>query len=314
MIVVGGGSLSPAAVMLRQPRWAARRGTGRGRGGTHRYTRARRHRGARSRGRRGRASRRSGRRRDRDRARQRRSRRHRGGRSRRGTRRRAARRAAATRRAMTGHQQRSRDGGRDEEDGHGTSSPARPEAGLLQPGVDGLPEPGQASRACTTSPAIPASHEFGRYKVTYRHRGSIAQTSYRIFTCHDIRTTCHGTGKTADVVFVADDLVAWLIGRLADAGFKKLTTLVLGTEQQRALRQAAATAVERPTGRAVPARGEAQVVVAEVAWVVPEPPAQPAGRHHSDAWRKRRGRYPGESACQPGSAVRQGERVAAVSR
>jgi hypothetical protein len=32
------------------------------------------------------------------------------------------------------------------------------------------------------------------------------------------------------VVFVADDLVAWLIGRLADAGFKKLTTLVLGTE------------------------------------------------------------------------------------
>jgi hypothetical protein len=61
----------------------------------------------------------------------------------------------------------------------------------------------------------------------------------------DIRTACHGTGKTAEVVFVADDLAAWLIGRLADAGFQKLTTLVLGTEQQRALRQAAAAAVER---------------------------------------------------------------------
>ena len=37
------------------------------------------------------------------------------------------------------------------------------------------------------------------------------------------------------MVFVVDDLVAWLIGRLADAGLKKLTTLVLGTDQQRAL-------------------------------------------------------------------------------
>jgi hypothetical protein len=46
-------------------------------------------------------------------------------------------------------------------------------------------------------------------------------------------------------MFVADDLVAWLIGLLADAGFKKLTTLVRGTDQQRALRQAAAAAVER---------------------------------------------------------------------
>jgi hypothetical protein len=184
VIVAGGGSPSPAAVMLRQPRWAARRGTGRGRGGTHRYNRARRrrgtphgHRGARSPGRRGRASRRSGRRGDRDRARQRRSCRHRGGRFRRGTGRHAGRRAVATRRAMARHQQRSRDRGRDEEDGHGTSSHTRPEAGLLQPGIDSLPEPGQASRACMTSPAIPASHEFGRYKATSRYRGPIAQTS-----------------------------------------------------------------------------------------------------------------------------------------
>jgi hypothetical protein len=30
-------------------------------------------------------------------------------------------------------------------------------------------------------------------------------------------------------VLVVDDLVAWLIGRLADAGYQKLTALVLGS-------------------------------------------------------------------------------------
>ena len=46
------------------------------------------------------------------------------------------------------------------------------------------------------------------------------------------------------MVFVADDLGAWLVGLLADAGRRKLTTLVLGTDQQRALRQVAEAAVE----------------------------------------------------------------------
>jgi tetratricopeptide (TPR) repeat protein len=46
------------------------------------------------------------------------------------------------------------------------------------------------------------------------------------------------------VVFVADDLGAWLVGLLADAGRRKLTVLVLGSEQERALRQAAAAAVQ----------------------------------------------------------------------
>jgi hypothetical protein len=45
------------------------------------------------------------------------------------------------------------------------------------------------------------------------------------------------------VVFVADDLGAWLIGLLADAGRKKLTALILGSDQERALRQAAADAL-----------------------------------------------------------------------
>ena len=49
--------------------------------------------------------------------------------------------------------------------------------------------------------------------------------------------------ETASVVFVADDLGAWLVGLLADAARKKLTALVLGSDQERALRKAAAAAV-----------------------------------------------------------------------
>jgi Tetratricopeptide repeat len=46
------------------------------------------------------------------------------------------------------------------------------------------------------------------------------------------------------VVFVADDLVSWLVGRLADAGYKKLSTALRGSEQDRALKQAATAAVQ----------------------------------------------------------------------
>jgi TPR repeat protein len=46
------------------------------------------------------------------------------------------------------------------------------------------------------------------------------------------------------MVFVADDLGAWLIGLLADAGRRKLTVLVLGSDQKRALRKAAVDAVQ----------------------------------------------------------------------
>ena len=45
-------------------------------------------------------------------------------------------------------------------------------------------------------------------------------------------------------MFVADDLGAWLVGLLADASRKKLTALVLGSDQERALRKAAAVAVQ----------------------------------------------------------------------
>lgn len=51
--------------------------------------------------------------------------------------------------------------------------------------------------------------------------------------------------RDSGMVFVADDLAAWLIAALADSGRKRLAALILGTEQQRALRKAAATAVRR---------------------------------------------------------------------
>jgi hypothetical protein len=58
------------------------------------------------------------------------------------------------------------------------------------------------------------------------------------------------------VVFIADDLGAWLVGLLADAGRKKLTVLVLGSDQQRALRQAATAAVQATAGEMSSSGGE----------------------------------------------------------
>jgi tetratricopeptide (TPR) repeat protein len=46
------------------------------------------------------------------------------------------------------------------------------------------------------------------------------------------------------VVIVADDLGAWLVALLAEAGRKRLTTWVLGTDQERALRQAGTAALQ----------------------------------------------------------------------
>ena len=58
------------------------------------------------------------------------------------------------------------------------------------------------------------------------------------------------------MVFVADDLGAWLVGLLADAGRKKLTALVLGSDQERALRQAATAAVQDTADEMSPSGGE----------------------------------------------------------
>lgn len=46
------------------------------------------------------------------------------------------------------------------------------------------------------------------------------------------------------VAFVADDLAAWLVALLADAGRRKLTVLILGSEQKRELARAASEAVQ----------------------------------------------------------------------
>jgi hypothetical protein len=70
--------------------------------------------------------------------------------------------------------------------------------------------------------------------------------------------------ETAGVVFAADDLGAWLVGLLADAGRKKLTALVLGSEQERALRQAATAAVQATAGEMSPSGGEQAVQLAMV--------------------------------------------------
>jgi hypothetical protein len=82
------------------------------------------------------------------------------------------------------------------------------------------------------------------------------------------------------VVFVVDDLAAWLVGLLADAGRKKLATLVLGDAQERALQQAAAAAVQDTADELSPSddqrAGQIAMVIRE-AFRAPVPDAPLAG-------------------------------------
>ena len=75
-------------------------------------------------------------------------------------------------------------------------------------------------------------------------------------------------------------LRAWLVGLLADAGRKKLTTLVLGDAQERALQQAASAAVQDTAGELSPSdgqrAGQIAMVISEV-FRAPVPDAPLAG-------------------------------------
>jgi hypothetical protein len=77
-----------------------------------------------------------------------------------------------------------------------------------------------------------------------------------------------GAWEAVVVVFAADDLGAWLVSLLADAGRRRLTTWALGTEQERALRQAATAAVGLTAAGLAPGGGEqaehAAMVISEV--------------------------------------------------
>jgi hypothetical protein len=75
------------------------------------------------------------------------------------------------------------------------------------------------------------------------------------------------------VVFVADAVGAWLVAALGEAGRKKLTSLVLGAEHERALRSAASAAVQRTAEELFPG-GHDQVE--QVALVINQVFALPA--------------------------------------
>ena len=70
------------------------------------------------------------------------------------------------------------------------------------------------------------------------------------------------------MVFVAGGLATWPTGLLDDAGRKKLTTLVLGSDQERALRLAATAAVRLTAEELRPDNGEqaehAALVISQV--------------------------------------------------
>ena len=93
------------------------------------------------------------------------------------------------------------------------------------------------------------------------------------------------------MVFVADDLAAWLVGVLADAGRKKLTRLVLGSDQERAPQRAAAAAIEATAAELDPSGSDLAeqlaMVVSEVFATRRRTPGWPGRRR---CWRRcRRG-------------------------
>jgi tetratricopeptide (TPR) repeat protein len=76
------------------------------------------------------------------------------------------------------------------------------------------------------------------------------------------------------VVFVADDLGSWLIGLLADAGRKRLTDLVFGADQERALRAAATAAIRSTAAELRPdSRDDARQLVEVISQVFRAPGA-----------------------------------------
>src|SRR6516162_8146386 len=85
------------------------------------------------------------------------------------------------------------------------------------------------------------------------------------------------------MAFVADDLTAWLVGLLADRSRRRLSTLVLGTDQERALRSAATAAVEQVSREVRPGDDEqAEHVALVISEVFREPAAaSPLAEHQT---------------------------------
>jgi NACHT domain len=76
------------------------------------------------------------------------------------------------------------------------------------------------------------------------------------------------------MVWVADDMAAWLVEQLADAGRRKLTELILGDEFERALRQAATAAVRATADELSPGdedRAERLAMVISEVFAAPVP-------------------------------------------
>ena len=81
--------------------------------------------------------------------------------------------------------------------------------------------------------------------------------------------------------FIADDLGAWLVGLLADAGRRKVAALVFGTDQQRALHQAVTDAIQLTAGELYPEddqRAEHLAMVLNEVSAEPIPSVPPGGK------------------------------------
>jgi tetratricopeptide (TPR) repeat protein len=81
------------------------------------------------------------------------------------------------------------------------------------------------------------------------------------------------------MIFIAETLASWLIGQIADLGRKRLGLLVLGSDQERSLRQAARAAIYRTVTELCPEQGEQS---AELSMVLDEVFREPIRREPTE--------------------------------
>lgn len=94
------------------------------------------------------------------------------------------------------------------------------------------------------------------------------------------RTVAVGCVRLSGTMFVADAFAGWLIGQVADAGRRRLAPWLLGSDQQRALQQAATAAIQQLPAGFGPAMRPRTTRRAPSTW--------PESSTRSSRWRRRR--------------------------
>jgi WD40 repeat protein len=156
----------------------------------------------------------------------------------------------------------------------------------LWPAARSASSPGKSDPACGVQSAFVAGQRVGGVRAAdHDQLGSEPSASHigRIFA---LRGSLLPDGTlvwhSADVVFGIDDLAGWLIEQVADTARRRLTNFFLGSEQERALREAARAAISLAARELQPDDPEAEHLTMIISQVFANPlPEDPPERHET---------------------------------